>query len=40
MSSELRWIGAVGVGVGESRLEGRSKPEVKGEARMWVICGS
>lgn len=39
MSFELRWMGAVGVGVGESRLEGRPKPKVEGEALMWVTCG-
>lgn len=39
MSFELRWMGAVGVGVGESRFEGGSKPKVVGEALMWVKCG-
>jgi hypothetical protein len=39
MSFELRWISAVGVEVGESRLEGGSKPKVEGEALMWVIYG-
>lgn len=36
MSFELRWMGAVGVGVGESRLEGGSKPKLEGEALIWV----
>jgi hypothetical protein len=39
MSFELRWMGAVGVGVGESRLEGGPKPKVEGEALVWVTCG-